>query len=155
MIDVSTRISWRRAARCETSTECSDREEFGPYPPPVVRQVQQKLAIIAAMPANWDQQGAPRVSRIALQSALDFAKVVPWHLLRRPHIAPTPDGNVQMEWHHGDVSLEVEFGADGKTYYLKWDPANGIEDAGGIEEYQVGGQQLLRWFAGKTRNVDC
>lgn len=55
-------------------------------------------------------------------------------------------GRLQLEWHHGPRSLEVEFELPDRLHYLKWDPALKVEDEC-IVPADVGQLQLLLdWF---------
>lgn len=119
----------------------------------LVARLHAELSRISRLPSNWDREGARRISARSAESAWEFARLIPQHLLPVPRVVPTADGHVQFEWHAGEVSLEIEFDDYGSAHYLKWDPANNIEDDGDLAEASSR-ENVLRWFAERQRNVD-
>lgn len=67
--------------------------------------------------------------------------------VRPPAIVPMMGGRVQLEWHHGDRSLEIEFSERGHVHYLKWDSSRDIteEEIVSIQDRPVI-TGLLTWF---------
>lgn len=69
----------------------------------------ERLANMLSLPEDWDSYGAKRIRPTSIVGALNF-------LLPNIQDLPTPlpdvvahrNGNVQLEWHIGDVDLEVE-----------------------------------------------
>lgn len=70
------------------------------------RHVVQQLVSLLKLESGWDSYGAPPISPIATQQAHVF--LVTSKSPRRPSIVPTAKGGVQLEWHDGDVDVEIE-----------------------------------------------
>jgi hypothetical protein len=57
------------------------------------------------------------------------------------------NGAVQLEWHAGPRSLELEFESPDSIRYLRWHPEEGIEDEAGFPAAEVDvAVGLIRWF---------
>ncbi|MDH0865737.1 hypothetical protein [Mitsuaria sp. GD03876] len=74
--------------------------------------VEKRLDELAALPANWNDEGSPPISA----SALHVTRQLLAH--RRPLIGlgvlfPSPDGGVLIEYVRGHWDLTVEINADG------------------------------------------
>lgn len=74
--------------------------------------VEQRLAELAALPSNWNDDGAPPISASALQVTRQLLAQ------RRPLIGlsvifPSPDGGVLIEYVRGVWDLTVEVSPDG------------------------------------------
>jgi hypothetical protein len=107
----------------------------------------QKLDELEHLRAGWDYQGAPPIDKEIIAAVRVFVDFLPQHIATRPMIVPMSSGNVQLEWHHGRSTLELEFESPEKVHYLKWDPDNQIE----VEDVIPVSQReqlidLIRWF---------
>jgi hypothetical protein len=57
-------------------------------------------------------------------------------------------GRLQLEWHRGNRSLELEFESPGRIRYLKVDDDSGVEEESVIPTSQTAlVVALLQWFA--------
>jgi len=72
---------------------------------------QTDLDRIACLQADWDSYGAAAIDARAVAAVRRF-------LGYRWAIVPLNDGGIQLEWHAGDVDLELEFGADGRPVHV-------------------------------------
>lgn len=61
---------------------------------------------LSRLKADWNSYGAPPISPIAIQAAMD--------LLNQIALVPTARGGVQIELHTDRWDFELEFGADGQ-----------------------------------------
>jgi hypothetical protein len=105
---------------------------------------------ILALPPDWDGYGSPPIHPGAVAAAARFLAALPDDI-PRPHIVPMSYGRVQLEWHRGPVSLEVEFVPDGGLEYLRWDIPRGVSD---VEECPTWDDAVARdlwgWFVRST-----
>ncbi len=80
-------------------------------PPDLSNSLQKRFRDLGSWEAGWDGDDADPVSPAALQAG----KQLLIHLLqqrlslREPEIVPTLDGQIQLEWHDSDRSLEFGF----------------------------------------------
>jgi hypothetical protein len=71
-----------------------------------------RLAEMEALSPNWNDDGAPPISGLALQITRQLLALRP-PLIRISELFPSPDGGVLMEYVRGSWDLTVEVGADG------------------------------------------
>ncbi|MEX0716350.1 MAG: hypothetical protein WD066_07185 [Planctomycetaceae bacterium] len=106
-----------------------------------------ELDQLAALRPNWDGYGAPRLDRAIIDAARRFVDRLPEDVSRRPTIVPMSPGNLQFEWHEGQRVLELEFETADTIHYLKWDPAEKVEDENTFPVADAGqAEELIRWF---------
>lgn len=74
-----------------------------------IERLQSDLMEFARLEPNWDSYGAPRISMDAIGAALETLPELLTTGVPFPHLAPTPRGGIQAEWHQGLRTLEVEF----------------------------------------------
>ncbi len=74
-----------------------------------IERLRSDLMEFARLKANWDSYGAPRISMDAIGAALDTLPELLSTGAPFPHLAPTPRGGIQAEWHRGQRTLELEF----------------------------------------------
>lgn len=92
---------------------------------------------------NWDGEGSPRPSTIALDSASELLVSLPFEDLPTPFVSPTSMGGVQLEWAQSGRELEIEILPDGSMEFLT--VANGDpQNEGPITREQV--PSLARWL---------
>lgn len=109
---VPPQLPWfETCSRCGllvASTECVDPDTA----PQVVRDAhpseppRSSAVRLLALKENWDSYGAPIISKIAVDAALQLRNV----LAAVPSFVPMSNGGVQLEWHSQgfDVELEIE-----------------------------------------------
>lgn len=111
--------------------------------------LEAELDRLAALPPNWNAQGAlPMVPEI-IEAARHFVECLRGNIVRVPAVVPMAKGNLQFEWNEGPRSLELEIETPAVIHYLKWQPEAGIEDEGvyGINDIPRS-LELIRWFQG-------
>ena len=105
-----------------------------------MKDVANQFHAIAQLPDGWDGDGAARPERRTLNAA--------WGLLTslcraegitRPHVNPTRNGGLQLEWENGSRYFEIDVIEDWVAEYLYRDSESAIEETGEI-------------FAGDTLN---
>lgn len=74
-----------------------------------IAQLKSDLLELSKLESNWDSYGAPKISIDAIGAAFETLPDLLSVGAEFPHIAPTPRGGIQAEWHSGPRSLEVEF----------------------------------------------
>ena len=92
------------------------------------RDVNGKLDRLAALPANWDAEGAPPINPKIIQAAREFVARLPADIALVPAVVPSAEGTLQFEWNEDRRSLELEIESPSLVHYLKWDPDRGIEE---------------------------
>lgn len=75
------------------------------------------LCALAKLEANWDGYGGPPIKHGAIAQARWFYER---HCLRMPYpdVVPLSNGGVQLEWHNGNRSVEIEFSGDNEVSWL-------------------------------------
>jgi hypothetical protein len=117
------------------------------HDPDFVRAVQSALESIRALAPNWDGYGAPAIQPAVIDAAKSFIAELPENLAPRPRVVPMANGTLQLEWHQGPKSLELEFESPSSIRYLQWHPEQGVEeeDSFPIANVQTA-VELIRWF---------
>ena len=115
--------------------------------------VDRELDRMACLPANWDAEGSVPIDPAIIQAARDFIARLPDNLANAPAVVPRSGGNLQFEWSDGLRSLELEIETPQTIHYLKWSPAEAIEEEGLFPIDDIGRAVLLiDWIAkGLTR----
>ncbi len=112
-----------------------------------VDDVQSALDSLRTLTPNWDGYGAPVIDCAVIEAAKSFIARLPEILASRPHVVPMSNGTLQLEWHDGPKSLELEFESPSSIRYLQWYPEQGVEEEDAFPvanvETAVG---LIRWF---------
>lgn len=70
---------------------------------------------------NWDGYGAAPIDESIIEAARQFVGSLPPDLVVPPQVVPMTRGRLQLEWHRGSRSLELEFESADEIHYLKWD----------------------------------
>jgi hypothetical protein len=73
---------------------------------------------LLALPAGWDQQGAPTIDSAYIQVALDSLYTFMSDRSSIPQWTPTQDGGVQLDWHENGIDLEIAFGPSSIDGYV-------------------------------------
>ena len=130
------------------------RNEVGQRTTAFFDQLDRELNRLAALPPNWDAEGALPIARQIISAARHFAARLPNDLVPVPAVVPMAKGNLQFEWHDGPRSLELEFESPDTFHSLKWHPQQGIEeeDIFPVADFAKA-ESLLRWFNGNVTNV--
>lgn len=130
------------------------RNEVGQPTAVFFDQLDRELNRLAALPPNWDAEGAPPIARQIISAARQFAARLPDDLVPIPTVVPMSKGNLQFEWHDGPRSLELEFESPDTIHFLKWHPEQGIEEEDIFPTADVTkAESLIRWFHGSVTNV--
>ncbi len=94
------------------------------------RPVVERLEELTRLPRNWDSYGGVAVTSASASEALWFlarllepGSIAPW-------VVPLSDGGVQLEWHTGNLDVEVVFSPEQGDEVSIVDSANGMEWAG-------------------------
>jgi hypothetical protein len=79
------------------------------------------LKRMAALPPNWDDEGAPATEPQIVRAALELLVRIhrAWfEPLPKPDLCAIPGGGFQFEWEVGNRSLEIEFIAGDRIAFL-------------------------------------
>ncbi len=130
------------------ATEASDNwlpvEVYGPD---FVRSVQDDIESLCALAPDWDGYGAPVIDPAVIEAAKSFVARLPDKLAFRPRVVPGANGNLQLEWHDGPKSLELEFESPESIRYLQWHLEAGVEEEDSFPVTDINkAVYLIRWF---------
>jgi hypothetical protein len=113
----------------------------------LVDDIEADLRSLGQLSPNWDGYGAPAIDPAVIAAVRSFVARLPQELAPRPRVVPMSNGMVQLEWHAGPRSLELEFESPDSIRYLRWDPEEGIEDEESFPAAEVNiALDLIRWF---------
>jgi hypothetical protein len=87
---------------------------------PWMEEVMTRMKELARLPANWDSYGARPVKPECLRYAIHEVLQACMHgATPAPSVVPTNTGGVMLEWHRGDIDLEVRVETPGEAtvYY--------------------------------------
>ena len=109
-----------------------------------------QLDQVAALRPNWDGHGAPAIDPDRVAAVRAWGQTMPgWAFAPAPSAVPLSSGAVQLEWHDGGRVLELEFETQDTIHFLRWGPANGVEDE---DTFPVAdrarAERLIAWVAG-------
>jgi predicted DNA-binding antitoxin AbrB/MazE fold protein len=109
---------------------------------------------LAALGPNWDGYGAGALDRAILDAARRFVAGLATDLAAQPLVVPMSNGALQFEWHKGQRILELEIEDPETIHYLKWDPAEGIqeEDVFALKDVEKA-NRLIHWFTEVVADV--
>jgi hypothetical protein len=127
---------------------------YGYYIEDFNANINQELNRLAALPENWDCEGAPKIDPAIIQAAREFVDRLPTNIAKVPAVVPIADGNLQFEWNAGSRSLELEIVDARKIHYLKWFPEDEIEEESFFPIDDIDqAVSLIRWFMKGAMNV--
>jgi hypothetical protein len=116
------------------------------HDPDFVQAVQSSLDSTRALAPNWDGYGAPVIEPAVIDAAKSFIAKLPENFAPRPQVVPMSNGTLQLEWHEGPKSLEIEFESAASVRYLRWHSEEGVEDE---DSFPIANLQraidLIRW----------
>ena len=108
----------------------------------------QKIDELRGLSDNWNGYRAAKIDPRIIDAAKNFIRSLPEPLVTMPQVVPMTRGRLQLEWHKGDRSLEIEITSPKSAHYLKWDPANSIEDEDIVPLTNLNRlHELVRWFS--------
>ena len=94
----------------------------------------KRLDELRELPQGWNSYNSYPISEKAIQKVMEACNEHGFHQKGTPKLVPTVGGGVQMEWHEGEVDLEVNFTEDNKTKWHAWDVYTGEESSGTLED---------------------
>ena len=125
----------------------SPRLAISHHDPNFVDGVQSALDSLRTLAPNWDGYGAPVIDPAVIEAAKSFIARLPVDLVSRPHVVPMSNGTLQLEWHDGPKSLELEFESPSSIRYLQWNPEQGVEAENSFPLTKIDtAVDLIRWF---------
>ncbi len=124
-----------------------NRLPAGRYDPGFTAGVQADIDALDRLQPNWDGYGAPAIDPQVLAAAKQFVTGLPDNLASRPHVVPLSNGTLQLEWHAGPKTLELEFESARSIRFLQWDPPTGVEQEDSISVRDTERAiDLIHWF---------
>jgi hypothetical protein len=87
---------------------------------------------IAALPDNWDGEGALRIQPAVMEAAVRaLEQLLPSHT-PAPQIVPTHRAGIQVEWHRNGKDLEIEFAPGRPATFYFYDSQTQVEREGAL-----------------------
>lgn len=133
-----------------TEASCAARDEWiaaGYYAPEFVETLDRALDRLGELEPDWDAQGAKPIDRDILVAAKELVRRWPKDLVRPPKVVPMAKGNLQLEWHDGPRTLELEVESPTTVHYLKWHPEAGTEEEDSFDITDIDKlTTLIRWI---------
>ncbi len=86
--------------------------------PALVQYVEAELNALLELSDGWDGRRAHAVTIPAIQATVHVLAVVTNETSAPPQLFPLPDGGIQVEWHVGGNSIEIEIDAEGEPHVL-------------------------------------
>jgi hypothetical protein len=119
----------------------------------ILEKVQADLDSLRVLNPNWDGYGAPAIDPAIIEAARSFLATLPLGSIPRPQVVPLSNGALQLEWHAGPKSLELEFETPASIRYLQWDSQAILENEDCFAPEDVSkAMTLIDWFvAGRDR----
>jgi|AntDryMetagUQ889_1029465.scaffolds.fasta_scaffold03891_2 hypothetical protein len=112
-------------------------------PAPWLSSVAARLDALLRLPQDWDGYGGAPISAEQATRALDFLLRLMRPTTARPAIGPLSDGGLQVDWHRGQLDVEVMF-SEGPNAGLYWlDLETGHEFEGPIDTGIEGLRRLM------------
>lgn len=131
----------------EAGDSHDDWQKVGHYDPGFVVGVLGDIEALRSLAPNWDGYGAPPIHPKVLDAAKRFISNLPENLAYRPHVVPTSNGSLQLEWHEGSKTLELEFESPRTIRFLQWEPDRGVEEEDTIAvKDRDRAIDLIHWF---------
>jgi hypothetical protein len=113
-------------------------------------EVGTDLVRLRRLAPNWDGYGAPVIDPSIIDAARSFVAGLRTTSPIPPRVVPMSGGALQLEWHDGPRSLELEFESPDSIRYLQWDPEAQVEHE---DRFPVGDRSksaaLIEWFLSK------
>ena len=109
-------------------------------PTPWRTYVEQRLAVLAGLQADWDGYGASAIAPEAINRARDLLGVIEvlalaFPQITCPSIVPTADGGVDLEWCPvGGAWVSIEASADGQPWAIGHNADRSVELSYGDED---------------------
>jgi hypothetical protein len=85
-------------------------------PPNWVEPSLKALTQLLVLPPNWDSYGGRPVDPANVWAVWELLKNIMTDAFPIPSIVPTSQGGVQVEWHVGNVNLEIESRTPGRFF---------------------------------------
>lgn len=115
-------------------------------------ELYRRLAAVEALQPDWDGYGADRINPRAAADVKRFLAWLPKDLADPPpFVLPLSAGGVRLEWHGpADRMFELDFHGVTGHGWLKWCPAEGVEEEGTWAVYELANAvAAIRWAMGK------
>jgi hypothetical protein len=82
---------------------------------------EKNLNELLALRPGWDGYRAPEVADSSVEAAVEVLDCFMSDGLEFPDLFPLSDGGIQIEWHAGDIDIEVEVSPDRDAFVLATD----------------------------------
>ncbi len=84
----------------------------------LVEHVKYKMNDLLSLGEGWDGHRGKAITQEAVQSVFQFVLAVCDELTFFPQFIPLPDGGIQIEWHTGGESIEIEIDGSGNAHVM-------------------------------------
>ena len=111
----------------------------------------QQLERLKSLESGWDGYAAEAIDGSTILAAQLFVANLEDELPAMPKVVPMTRGRLQLEWHSGPRSLELEFESPSQVHYLKWDSSVNVEEEDlvpAVDRSKL--LELIQWFAARA-----
>jgi len=103
---------------------------------------------LKSLDRGWNGYGAEPIDPMIIGAARWFADSILGGEISPPQVVPMTRGRLQLEWHRGNRSLELEFESPTSIRYLQYDSDRGVEEEDITSPDDTARLMgLLRWFS--------
>jgi hypothetical protein len=121
-------------------------------PDSTIQANESLITAIRDLRVRAEKIGLEAIRPEILQMAVRVVRSLPVDLQKVPMVVPMSEGRLQLEWHDGPKTLEIEFASADEIHYLKWDSSAGIEEEDILHvdaETPNTIATLITWFSGE------
>lgn len=122
---------------------------FQPQQAPWIYKATERLAHLVRLGTKWDGHGSVAVDPDFARVVLKFLARPMWRRLPSPHIVPTVNGGLAIEWTKGALRLELEIDPTG-TFEAYGGDADTTEEWEG--DVATVAERVIDWIARLARD---
>ena len=78
-------------------------------------EVLHEITVLARLPANWDSYGGRPLDGATAVAAIRLLAQIMGDDSPAPSVVPTSLGGIQLEWHRGEIDLEIQIDPEEKV----------------------------------------
>ena len=112
-----------------------------PLPTWFLKSVDNLVHLLDLEP-GWNSHSAKPVARRNVETAFGVLVVLLDFNLPPPMVVPRVQGNIQLEWHTGNIDIEIYIDSPDSVYFYAEDIAEDLTSEGSLPDY---GQELREW----------
>ena len=108
-----------------------------------MRNIEEEIRAFRTLQPGWNSHRAPRISDLAIKSALDVVQVVTRRHAPKPSAAPTPLGGVALSWELGELEIQLLIDEESFDYSVARRSHPKVLDHGSLTSVSEVGKQFV------------